>query len=123
MTKRDKPQPLFEVPTIRLSADETRLILRIAHSDKPVETYTTYGLDGLGIVRRITLKNEATQKQLDDAWKAVGEAYTKRSEPLLRNSAFRLQQLTSKKARYGYVLTELGKQLARGLSIRLSASR
>jgi len=124
-TKKEQPTgnlPLLEIPQIRLSADETRRIMTLSRLNKPIEMWGSAGseLMSLGIVRQCA-KQKISQRQLDLMWGRVMAGVKRRNKTATINAIQAIDKAYMQQNKNWYVLTDLGKQLARGISVRLAA--
>lgn len=125
-----KPQiePIIETSPIRLSVDETRILMRIMAAGKPVrsDNYQYSALAELGILARIEVKEEKEHaRQIDECWKRAKTALRVKDHEELHQAMHDLEKLNSDRHReqnaYLYELSPLGKQIARGISVRMNA--
>lgn len=120
-------EPMIETAPLRLSVDETRILLRIMAAGKPVQgDYHYAALAELGILTRIEVKEEkAHARQVEECWHRAKDALRVRNSEDLHQAMHDLEKLNSDRHReqnsYVYSLSPLGKQIARGISIRMNA--
>ena len=118
------PEKMIEIPLIRLSADETRAIMRAAISPRPTnDYYGCRGLVDLGIMRLVEVKPENHVGARRECWKAIREAATRQDRDAIQSEFSKLRSFDEQKRKNkeGYVLTDLGKQVARGVRVSLSS--
>lgn len=115
--------PAIEVSTIRLTAGETRSIMRAASSDVPVHDYGEGpGLAAMGIMKRVPVNTEQEKKsKRNECWDRVKKAASREDLKALGNGYDELSRLTRDRDQFAYVLTDLGKQIARGVTVRLNS--
>ena len=119
-------EPVIETSPIRLSVDETKLIMRIAVAGKPLAgDYHSNSLAELGIFRRVEVTEEKdTARKVADCWARAREGLKFKDGQKVHQAMHDLERLNSDRDRndtkYLYDLTDLGKQIARGISVRLN---
>lgn len=124
-----KPEPMIETSPIRLSVEETRILLRIMAAGKPVPgDYHYSALAELGILTRIEVKEEREHaRKVGDCWKRAKAALRVKDGEDLHQAMHDLERLNSDRHReqsaFLYGLSPLGKQIARGISVRMNALR
>jgi hypothetical protein len=121
-----KPTPLpsdrvFETSSIRLSADETRLIIRVANShNKPVCDYRSSGLVEMGILKETESPPPDTTSEKAALWKAIKAAAAEENSSKIHSNLLKLSELAKPKASKILTLTPLGKEIARGITVKLN---
>jgi hypothetical protein len=114
---------VIEMVPIRLSADETRLIIRAANSKEPLTPNYSEGrytsLVELGLMVQLPEDMKAKKLRLDSGWKAVFSATQKRDRDAVRQALRVIED--NNKSKYAFALTALGKEVARGISVRLAS--
>jgi hypothetical protein len=119
--KAVKVTPVFQTSQIRLSVDETRNVIKVA-AGKTDNLYGCSGLVDMGIMRAVPAAVPDVKKAVNTAWLALEHAVTTRDIPALDAANKTLQRLSAPPRRdVTYVLTPLGKALARGITVRLNA--
>lgn len=114
-------EKVIEVPTIRLSVDETRAIMRAQQNGKTsIGSYGAAGLVDLGIMRKI-VTNKDTPAKRAEAWGKVKVAVAKRDYAAASTALESVLVMNRKDKEFAYELTPLGKQVARGIAVKLSA--
>ncbi len=114
----------IETAPIRLSADETRAIIRaLAAGGKPIQDYRCDGLVSLGLMRPAVIPPVDESKAETTAWHALVVASKLRNMRDVKKAMSELERISSNRARKqnGFVLTPLGSQVARGVSVRMGA--
>ena len=126
MKKNEAVAPAIETSPIRLSVDETRLIMRCATAGKPIPgDYHANAMAELGILNRIEISEEKdTAQKIAAIWKRARRALSAKDGEGLHQSMHDLERLTSDRDRnntkYLFTLSDLGKQIARGINVRLN---
>lgn len=112
----------LQVSPIRLAADETRLIVKAATRGVPVEGHACSGLADLGIFIEVPTDDKQHKADLSLAWKELVSAAKAQDLESVQDAARRLGQLerqhTSCERKF-YQLTPFGKQVARGVTVRM----
>lgn len=116
--------PAFDLAPVRLSADETRTILRLAQANgKPIHTPYSMALADLGIVRRVVVKAVDNKKEIEEVWGDIARAVRARAIGRVAVGLEKIRKLSKPQREAGVELTDLGKQLARGISVRIASQR
>ncbi len=120
----NEAKPVFETSPIRLSADETRLIVKAANNGgKPICDYHRGGLVEMGILQTNVVKPPDHSAEIAELWRAMRNAAKAEDVSEVRRLLGRIETLKSdKKPKEGYILTSLGKQIARGITVRLNGT-
>ena len=124
-TLETKPTSLeykpIEVPTIRLTTDETRTLMSAQAAGGKVDSYHCESLVALGLMKRIP---KITQKEIDGkvaaAWKRAEGAVKKQAVKEAESCIDEILRLKREGTGKLYQLTEVGAQVCRGISVRLS---
>ena len=122
-------EPIIETSPIRLSVDETKIILRITVAGKPIQGDYHFGsLADLGILRRIPVSEEKdTARKIAECWDKAKKSLAVKDSQRLHQAMHDIERLSNDRDRsdtkYLYDLTDLGKQIARGISVRLNGKR
>jgi len=122
-TKNESP---IETTPIRLSVEETRWIIRLTVAGKPMPgDYHCNALAELGILRRTELSEEKdTALKISECWKRAKAGFILKDEVKVHQAMHDLERLTTDRDRhdtkYLFSLTDLGKQIARGINVRLN---
>jgi len=123
-----KPEPVLETSTIRLSVDETRTIVKHMMAGKPLNgsAYHNRELVELGILKRIEVPEEKdTAQKIAECWKRTKLGLQRKDSGLVHQAMHDLEKLNTdrhrEEPRYQYELTAFGRQIARGISVRLSS--
>ncbi len=112
---------VIETSTIRLSADETRLIVRAAaNKGKPLCDYRAGELVALGLLETVKDIPPDRTEEIAGCWKNIENAVKNRSVSELRRAVDRIERYANEKKQEGYALTPLGHQVARGITVRLN---
>jgi hypothetical protein len=120
-------EPAFEISPIRLSVEETKIILRISVAAKPIHgDYQCAVLADFGILRRIEVSEEKdTSRKIAECWQRARKALGQKDSAEVHQAMHDIDRLSSDRDRndrkYLYDLTDLGKQIARGITIRLNS--
>jgi hypothetical protein len=125
--KQTAEPPIIETSPIRLSVDETRILLRVLVAGKPVkgDHYNYSGLAEMGILERTEIPEEKeTAEKIAECWKEAREGLKMRDVDIVHQAMHTIERLNSDRHReqssYLYSLSEFGKQVARGISVRLN---
>lgn len=111
---------VIETSTIRLSMDETRTLLRAGMSKNPITAYGADYLVGLGMLRQVTIRPDPKPKEVERLWRQALHAVQRRERSSALTQLDKIRQLTEPQEKRGYVLTELGKQVSRGITVRMN---
>ena len=116
----------IETAPIRLTTEESRIILKVSMAGKPVDGghYQYAALADLGILRRIEVPEEKdTKLKIDQCWKEATTALRQKNGERLHQAMHDLERITRDRDRNEtkvlFELTDLGKQIARGITVRL----
>jgi len=121
------PEPVIECSPIRLTVDETKQLLRIATAGKPVRgDYHCNSLAEIGILKRIEITEEKdTPRKIQECWNKAKIGFAEKSEPIVHQAMHDIERLERDRDRNETVvhfdLTPLGKQIARGITVRLNS--
>jgi hypothetical protein len=126
MSKPTAPEPVFQTSPVRLSVDETRLLLRIAVAGKPVSAnYHAEALADMGILSRTELNQEKdTAKILAECWQRARKGVAAKDQDMVRDAMREIDRIVRDRdgdAKYLFGLTDLGRQIVRGVSVRLNS--
>lgn len=113
---------VIDAAPIRLTADETRLVWKLMQSNgTPQQAYSGCSLVELGLAKKVSIapKEDFTAKRAE-AWVKLATAAKVRDKKQVSSALSTIEECdrNSKREESGYVLTERGKQVARGLTIR-----
>ena len=118
---------VIEVSPIRLSADETRTLMKGMITGKPLATNSyqnssARALADLGLMEEIVIETKADQaKRLSELWAKAKNACTLKDVELARKALGDIEKIQlSDKVPVGFVLTALGKEVARGVSVKMA---
>lgn len=113
---------VIEHSPVRLTSDETRFLLRMAQSTGPIEeTYNSRSLMELGLAEEMPMMTEAEKKKRNvEAWNKLRLALTTRELDLARTAVRQIEKSSESNSKTGFVLTDLGKQVARGITVRIT---
>jgi hypothetical protein len=122
---KQKIASVIETSPVRLTADETRLLLRAAQSPKPItERYnsTAPALVDIGLFVKVAVETEAARrKRTADAWAKAKLGVTAKDAGTVNNAMRELAAVDRNDGpEMGYVLTAVGKEVARGISVRIT---
>ena len=123
MKEAEKESPkVFETSPIRLSADETRTIVKAANlNGKPICDYHVHGLVDMGILKRIITPPKDVTADVQADWKKIEAAAAKKDADAINRGLSKINELKRPTyAKDSFVLTALGKQVARGITVRLN---
>ncbi|HXI85332.1 MAG TPA: hypothetical protein VNL17_14720 [Verrucomicrobiae bacterium] len=119
--KKEPTEKVIETSTIRLSADETRTIMRASIKGNCSNDWRCSSLVGMGIMRKVrSTPDESVDKKREELWNRISKAVEKRNRTALDSASSELGKLDRDKEAYVYVLTDIGKQIARGITVRLN---
>lgn len=122
ITADNSTPPAFEIPPIRLSSEETRTIMRAyQNAGKPIKLYHRDGeLLELGILKEVPLvSGPAKGVGVSEAWKDMKEAVARRDMRAVEKCQVALEKMIEADRSVGYILTPMGIELARGLTVRV----
>lgn len=121
---------VIETSPVKLTADETRMILRAAQSNKPVKQErwggsTSVALLELGLLESVPMETQAARSgRVALAWRALKDAVGRRDAAASRKAIGEIELLERDESLdMGLVLTDLGKQVARGITVRIASKR
>lgn len=122
---KQKIAEVIEVSPVRLSSDETRSMLRMAQSDKPMKVGWSgvyKGLIELGLVMETPIETAAARaSRLTVAWRQLRLSAIARDLGLAVKAFSDIQQMGgSDEPEKGVVLTALGREVARGITVRMT---
>lgn len=120
--------PAIETAPIRLTMDETKLLIRAANAGKPIKLdYQAPGneLADLGVLRRVEVSEEKdTALKVAECWARAKKALAVKDSETVHQAMRDLERLNSDRDRnntkYLFELTDLGKQIARGITVRMN---
>lgn len=120
---KQKQDKVVETAPIRLTADETRSVMKAAAAGgKPIDAYQCCGLVDLGIMKRVYFPTPDVSKEVLEQWRACKEACLNKDADKIGKIMHKISELEYKtRKKTGYVLTELGQRVARGVSVRLNS--
>lgn len=120
--KSDKAEKVIETSPIRLTTDETRAIMKAATAGKPISDYRCCGLVDLGIMRLVQFEPKDHAMDIKHCWTNIQRASLKEDEHAINTEFHKLHELAeeARNKEKGYVLTDLGKQVARGVKVSLN---
>ena len=120
---------VYETSPIRLSVEETRFIIKLTVAGKPLPgDYHSSALAELGILRRIDVPEEKdTGLKIAECWKVARKALAAKDSEKLHQAMHDLERLNNDRDRNEtrrlFELSDLGRQIARGITVRLSGGR
>ena len=128
---KSKTQPeeislLVKPATVQLNTQETRDILTVAACNgRPcasVATYQARALIEMGIMREVPCGKQQNEAKETEAWNKARQAVFAHDVSALTSAQHTLSNLRQEGQKRGLVLTDRGKKLAQGLSIRITTS-
>jgi len=96
--------------------------MKAAASKTPISDYRCCGLVDLGILKLVVVEPKDFTKEIVGHWKRIRKAASLQDEIGIREGLRQLdniERMTKSKDK-GYVLTDLGKQVARGVAVKLN---
>lgn len=113
---------VIEHSPVRLTSDETRLMLRMAQSTAPIDpSYNGRSILELGLAEEVPMMTEAEKKKRNvEAWNKLRLALTARDLELAKTAVREIEKSSESNSKTGFVLTDLGKQVARGITVRIT---
>ena len=115
-----KEPKAIEPAPIRLTADETRLLIAASMATKPIENYHGDSLANLGLVKRVPLRDPKEKAvKLKTAWIELAAAARARQFSIVKTKLDEIANITHYE-RPGYIITPLGREVVRGITIRLT---
>ena len=109
--------------TIKLTPTEARLILQASVAKKPVRWVSIRDLVELGIFEKVKLHTaEECKAKLVKAWSDCRGAVMEKNEEAASEALNRIREAGRDAEAYGHVLTEFGRKLAAGISVKLGAA-
>ncbi len=118
-------QELIEVAPVKLTVEESRTLMRCAVAGKPVKgDYRCAALVDLGILREVKILDDKEHPQkVAECWKRARAALNVKDSESLHQAMHDLERLNTDRDRNQttslYELTTVGKQLTRGISVRM----
>lgn len=122
-TMNDKPEKAIETAPIRLTSDETRALMKLSASDgTPIETFHACGLVDLGLAAKVETPAVDFKAERKACWERIQKAAQKEDKRSVEREIENLDGYTNKTTfkKVGFTLTPLGKQIARGVTVRLN---
>jgi hypothetical protein len=117
---------MIDTTPIRLSAEETRVILRCAVAGKPIRdtNHNFMVLEQLGILRRIEIsEEEETDAKIVECWERASKGMWGKDSDTVHQAMHDLERLAMDRDRnerqYLYELSETGQQLAQNITVRM----
>ena len=117
---------MIEAAPIRLSVEETRLVIKATVAGKPIPgDYRCNALAELGIFRRVELSEpKGHARKVAECWERASRYLKGKDGERLHQSMHDLERLNNDRDRndtkFLFELTDLGKQIARGISVKLN---
>lgn len=117
--------PVIETAAIRLTSDETKALIKVhLASGKPVGF--SYGnaavsLVDLGLFEVAKVAGKTRVERTNELWQTISEAAVSRNRPQIETAFRKFDQNRATDEIKQYVLTDAGKQVARGITIKLNA--
>jgi len=122
MLDKNATDRAIETSPIKLTADETRAIMKAATASHPISDYRCCGLVDLGIMKVVTIepKDHTTARKV--CWKKIRAAVAQEDTWAISHELHTLNEFDRQEAKKekGHVLTPLGKQVARGVAVKLN---
>lgn len=123
--KTEQQKQIIEMAQIRLSTEETRAIVRAQVAGKPVagSPYSGSahaGLVDLGIMRRVKRDTSKDEQKKAELWERTQTAARQRDMRELKRLISSIESISADKSPE-FELTALGKQIARGISVRMGS--
>ena len=116
------PERVIETSPVRLSAEETRLMMKAAIAGEPISTWQNVsGLADLGLMTKVKMPPKKGLDTVETLWVKAEKAVKLRRRDEAAGALSRIQTLSTARQQDGYILTPLGKEVARGLTVRLNA--
>lgn len=124
-TIAEQDRPVIEAATIRLTADETKALIK-AHlaAGKPV----SFGYNGpavslidMGLMQVAKPVGLSREERLNELWDEVNFAVQARGRRRITSAFEKFDRGDSANEIKQYVLTDSGKQIARGITIKLNS--
>jgi hypothetical protein len=117
------PASVIEAGALRLSTDETRLILKALNSpNSPVLGWGAQSLTGLGIMKAVpklaAVEVEDRSKKL---WSKLQQSVAGKNLGLVSKAVSELEDLKRDAEGHQFVLTALGRQIARKITVKLNS--
>lgn len=119
-----KVEKVVETMPVRLTGDETRALMKLsAANGVPTDTYHACGLVDLGIAAKVESPAKDYKSEKAACWDSIREAAKNEHSGRLRGALERLDSLSEQSIpkKIGFILTPLGKQIARGVTVRLNS--
>jgi len=124
-------EPGIQTSPIRLTVEETKLVLRASIAGKPIQDkYPNLGvgLSDMGIFRRIEVSEEkVTAGKIAECWSRARKGLAIKDLDGVHQAMHDLERLSADRDRnnstYLYELTALGKNIARGITVRVNGQR
>jgi len=123
MKQSETSTKVIDTATIRLTADETRAIMKAAtNAPKTISDYRCCGLVDLGIMRLVAVEPPNRDADKKECWNAIKIAAAKHDQSAIQKHLNKLDEFSrlERNKERGYVLTDLGKQVARGVKVSLN---
>ena len=118
-TSTNKQVDAFESAPVRLSRGETRCIMQCQTTGRST-SYECRGLVELGLmVKRRDKKSEDIGTQLKKQWLRLQSAADRESRSDVNSAIREMDNITRDAKSEHFVLTDLGKQVARGITVRM----
>lgn len=114
---------VIETSPVRLTSDETRSLLRAAQSTRPIASgYNTNSLVELGLMEKVPIETEsARKKRIADSWAKLKTSCTVKDLEIASSAVRELSALLrTGEPETGVSLTAIGKEVARGITVRIT---
>lgn len=122
MSDKNITDRAIETAPIKLTADETRAIMKAANASHPIQDYRCCSLVDLGIMKVVMIEPKDHTQARVKCWHEIRKGAQAEDMPRIERAQRDLNEFarqTAKKEK-GHVLTPLGKQVARGVSVKLN---
>lgn len=117
-------EKVIETQTIRLTADETRAIMKASLNPKGISDYRCCALVDLGLMTLVAVQPVDNTKAVAECWKRIRKHAAEEDRGKINSELQAITDLKYKASQCSkekvYVLTDLGKSVARGVAVRLN---
>lgn len=119
-----KTEKVIETAPIRLTGDETRVIMKAATNfPKPISDYRCCALVDLGLMKKAVFPKPDSAPVIAECWKKIRVSALKSDRTGINSQLQKISEFeraTTKKDE-GYTLTPLGREVARGVTVRMNS--
>lgn len=134
LTNHVKPSAaIFEPSPVRLTVEETKIIIRLSAAAAPLGgdsyqfTNLANGLVDLGIARRVEITEERdTAARIKECWQRARRSFAEKDSAAVHQAMHDIERISSDRDRnsvkFKFELTDVGKQLARGIAVKLNGA-